>query len=293
VAGEQNTVISTRQLAACGLDSDAITVRTRRAQLRRVHRGVYAFGAGVLTLRGELTAAVLACGDGAVLSHRSAAAWWEMLAWDRREVEIIVPRGAGRGLVGIRPRWSRSLDQRDVWRRDNILVTSPARTVLDLGAHMAPKALRRMVRQSLAEGRVSVRQLSEVLNRSRRHPGARALRAVVADGLVPTRSDHEDIVLDLITQAGLQRPESNPRLRLDDRDIHPDLFWRDHPLAIECDSRRWHSDPLTQQDDADKQAILEAHGIRVLRVTWHQAVNHPRQTLRRIHAALQQVATAQ
>jgi predicted transcriptional regulator of viral defense system len=53
LAAEQNAVISTRQLAACGIDSDAITVRVRRAQLHRVHRGVYAVGSGLLTLHGE------------------------------------------------------------------------------------------------------------------------------------------------------------------------------------------------------------------------------------------------
>jgi len=68
---------------------------------------------------------------------------------------------------------------------------------------------------------------------------------VIADGPGPTRSDHEDIVLDLITQAGLERPESNPKLHLDNRDIHPDLLWRGHHLAIECDSRRYlgHAHP--------------------------------------------------
>lgn len=275
-----------RQLVACGLDSDAIAVRVRRGQLHRVHRGIYAVGTGLLTLRGELTAAALACGDDAVLSHRSAAAWWKMLPWDRHQIEVIVPRSAGRGLAGIRPRWSRSLDERDVWRRDNIRVTSPARTALDLAADMTPRALRRMVRQSLAERRVSIRQLTAVLSRAQRHPGAPALRAVVADGHVPTRSDLEDLALDLLDAAGIARPQVNPALHLDDRDIQPDLLFGRHRLVIELDSRRWHHDPLTQRDDADKQAILEAHGHRVLRITWQQIVNHPQQTLRRIRAAL-------
>jgi hypothetical protein len=108
LAAGQNAVVSTRQLTACGVDSGAVTVRVRRGQLHRVHRGVYAVGTGLLTLRGELTAAVLACGDGAVLSHHAAAAWWELLAWEPRSPEVIVPGGAGRGLDGIRPRWSRS-----------------------------------------------------------------------------------------------------------------------------------------------------------------------------------------
>ena len=286
MAAEQNDVIATWQLKACGLDNRAIAVRVRRAQLHRVHRGVYAVGTGVLTMRGRLTAAVLACGEDAVLSHRAAAAWWGMLEWDGRPVEVIVSRGAGRALDGIRPRWSRSLHEHDVWRRDHVRLTSPARTALDLAADMTPKALRRMVRQSLAERRLSIRGLSDVLSRARRHPGARALRAVVADGHVPTRSELEDLALDLLEAAGIARPDVNPLLRLDGRDIRPDLLFREQRLAIELDSRRWHHDPLTRQDDADKQAILEAHGHRVLRMTFRQIVGDPGQTLRRIRAAL-------
>jgi predicted transcriptional regulator of viral defense system len=285
LAAEQNAVVSTRQLAACGIDSDAITVRVRRGQLHRVHRGVYAVGCGLLTLRGELTAAALACGQGAVLSHRAAAAWWELLAWEPRSPDVIVPGGAGRRLAGIRPRWSRSLERRDVWRRDRILVTSPARTTLDLAADLSATALRRMVRRALAEGRVSIRQLTEVLDRAPRHRGAARLRAVLADGHVPTLSELEDLALDLLAQAGIERPEVNPELVLDGRRLRPDLLWRQARVVVELDGAAWHGDPLTRRDDADKQAILEAHGHRVLRVTWQQVVGCPRQTLARIQAA--------
>lgn len=286
LAREQNDVISTRQLASCGVDTDATAVRVARGQLHRIHRGVYAVGTGALTLRGRLAAAVLACGDDAVLGHRAAAAWWEMLPWPGGPVDVIVPRGAGRRRDAIRPRWSRSLDPRDVWTRDNIRITSPARTVLDLAPGMAPEAYRRTVRQALAEGRVSVRQLTAVLARAPRHLGAAKLRKLVADGYVPTRSALEDLALDLITHAGIERPEINPRLRFDGRTIRPDMLWRDRHVAIELDSRRWHHDLLTREDDAEKQAILEAHGHHVMRITWHQIVNRPTQTIARIRAAV-------
>jgi hypothetical protein len=229
LAARHSGVVTTRQLEACGLDSDAITVRVRRGNLHPIHR------------------------------------------------------------AGIRVHRSR-LDPRDVWTRDGFLVTSPARTILDLAATMPAKPLRRMVRQAQAEQRVNVRQLLEILHRHRAHRGAAKLRAVIADGPAPTRSAHEDLVLDLIDRAGIERPELNPKLRLDGRVIHPDMLWREQRLVIECDSRRWHSDPLTQQDDADKQAILEAHGHRVLRITWHQGVSCPQQTLARIRASRDPVA---
>ena len=133
---------------------------------------------------------------------------------------------------------------------------------------------------------MSVRQLLDIAERCRGHRGAARLRAVVADGPAPTRSPLEDRVLDLIDGAGIPRPEINAPLRLGGRTIVPDYLWRDRRLAIEADSVTWHEHKLVRENDADKQAILEAHGWRVVRVTHEQAERHPRQTLARIQAAL-------
>jgi len=260
-------------------------VRVARGHLHPLYRGVYAVGHDALTQTGRFTAALLACGVDAALSDHAAAAHLGILPWEGRDIDVIVPRGGGRKIDGIRAH-RRRLDPRDVWVRDEIRVTCPARTILDIAATMAPKALRRMVRQAQADHHVNVRQLLEILGRCGGQRGAAKLRAVIADGPAPTRSLHEDHALDLIVHAGIERPEVNPRLRLENRPIEPDLLWRAWRVAIECDSRRWHSDPLTRQDDADKQAILEAHGYRVLRITWHQVLARPQQTLARIRAAL-------
>jgi very-short-patch-repair endonuclease len=286
LACEQNGVVSVRQLNECGLNSGAITVRVRRAQLHRIHRGVYAVGTEALTLRGTFTAAVLACGADAVLSHRAAAAWHAMLRWHGGLPDVIVPRGGGRAMQAIRSHRSNSLDPFDVWRRDGILVTSPARTVLDLAADMSAKALRRMVRQAFADRILSVRQLHDVLARSPRHPGAARLRALLADGYVPTRSELEDRALDLLAAAGIERPEVNPQLVLGERAIEPDLLWRKRRLVVELDGATWHDDRFAREDDAERQALLEAHGYRVLRISWRQLVDHPRQTIARLRAAL-------
>jgi hypothetical protein len=112
---------------------------------------------------------------------------------------------ARRRLDGIRLRYTRSLDSRRL---------APRRHPRDVvGAHgprprgdLPPRAFRRMLRQSLAEGRVSVRQLAEVVQRTPRHRGAGALRAVIADGYVPTRSELEDRALDLLEHSGIERP---------------------------------------------------------------------------------------
>lgn len=284
LAAGHNGVVTTRELAACGIKGPMVTARVRRGHLHRKHHGVYAVGHPALTQTGTFTAAVLACGAGAVLGHHAAAAHLELLMYDGRDPDVIVPRSGGRKIDGITPHRSR-LDPRDVWTRDGIRVTSPARTILDLAATIGPKALRRLARQAQAEHHVNVRQLLEILRRHPGHRGAARLRAAIADGPAPTRSDHEDLVLDLIDRAGLARPELNVALQLGGRRIVPDMLWRAERIVVECDSRRWHSDPLTLRDDADKQAILEAHGHRVVRITWHQAAGNPRQTLARLRVS--------
>lgn len=79
MAGRQHGVVTSVQVEAAGIDKDGIAWRVRTGRLHRLHRGVYAVGHRSLSWRGRWLAAVLAAGDGAVLSHTSAAALWQFL----------------------------------------------------------------------------------------------------------------------------------------------------------------------------------------------------------------------
>ena len=59
-------------------------------RLQRLWRGVYAFGHSELRPEGRLLGAVFACGPGAVLSHRSAANRWGILATARAKIDVTV-----------------------------------------------------------------------------------------------------------------------------------------------------------------------------------------------------------
>jgi hypothetical protein len=245
-------------------------------------------GREALTMRGRMTAAVLACGAGGILSHWAAGAWWQLVEWDERAPEVTVRGGGGRKVDGIRVHRTRGLDRPDVWTRESILVTSPARTALDIAAQTSHKAPRRILRQAQAEGRVSVGQLRDVHTRADGHPGAPVLLAVIVDGPIPTRSIAEDLLLDLVQHAGLPRPEVNPPLRLGGTTLLPDLLWRAQKLVVEVDGAQFHAGRQAREDDARKQAILEAHGYRVLRISYAQLTRHPEQTIARITQALAQ-----
>lgn len=294
LAARQDAVVSRGQLAACGISSDAITVRIRRGHLHRVYRGVYSVIARqCLTPVGVFTAAVLACGPRAVLSHYAAAVYWSMLPWDEaRRPEVTVLGSAGRGLSAIHVHRTRGLNPRDVWQRGALLVTSPERAALDLAAVLDAHALRRMLRQAQAERRLNVQGLAGAIERASGHHGIRALRAVVADGPAPTRSELEDIALDLVDRAGIARPDLNRRRIIQGEVIVPDMRWPELHVVVELDGAAWHEHRLTREHDARKQALMEADGDRVLRVTWSQAVRSPQQTAARIRAALEQARRA-
>lgn len=285
-AAARDGVASLAQLAHCGLDRHAIGVRVRKGMLHRIHRGVYAVGHPGITLRGRFRAAVLAGKRGTALARFSAAADWGFITWKEREPEIIVTRGGARRVPGVTVYRSSTLVRRDVRHRNGIPMTSPARSLIDLATVLPEQALRRAARQAQAMRLVTVREILDICDRLDGHRGAGKLRGVVADGPAPTASPLEDVVLDLLDGAGITRPLINQRLTYGDRTIVPDFLWPDRRLALEADSVTWHEHKLVRENDADKQAILEADGYRVIRVTKEQAERRPSQTLARIRAAL-------
>jgi hypothetical protein len=107
---------------------------------------------------------------------------------------------------------------------------------------------------------------------------------VVERWIVAPEGELEDAVLDLVLRGGFAHPAVNEPLFLDGRRIVPDLCWSRERLIIEADGPH-HDDPLERAADKERQRLLEAHGYRVIRVTWVQAVMRPAATLRRIAEA--------
>ena len=234
-----------------------------------------------ITSEGRFLAAVKACGPTAILSHFSAAALYGLVRWDDRFPEVTVPERRPRSIAASACTEPPSLD---ATRHKGIPITTPARTLIDLAATFDYRALRRAVREA-QRNLVTIPQILETLDRLGPRPGIANLTKILATGHAPTRSELEDAVLDLILKAGFQRPDVNQPIRLQGRRIVPDFRWPDQHLVIEADGAEWHDDRLTREDDAERQAILEAHGERVIRVTWAQAIAHRTQTLERIRAA--------
>jgi hypothetical protein len=279
LAAREHGVLSAAELHACGLNDHAILLRVRKGRLHKRYRGVYAVGHPNLSLNGQFLAAVKACGPDAVLSHFSAGALHGLLKWDDRYPEVTAP--TPRRHPGIRSHRSHSVERT---YREGIPVTPPARTLVDLSAILPFTALRRAVNEALNQRLIKPHELA-----TSHHRGASKLRRILATA-APTRNDFEDIVLALLD--GLPRPEVNQPLHIDGRTYYPDYRWPDHRLILEADGNQFHGHLLARADDAARQAVLEAHGERVLRVTWHQATQQPQRTAARVRAALEATLSA-
>jgi len=131
IAGRQHGAVSWRQMRWAGLGSDAIAYRAENGRIHSVHRGVYLVGHVAAPPLGRDFAAVLACGEAALLSNESAAALWGFGPPSSLSHVLVVGRDPGRR-AGIGVHRARRIDSADVRSRERVPVTSPARTLLDV-----------------------------------------------------------------------------------------------------------------------------------------------------------------
>src|SRR6266511_3782412 len=150
IAARQHGVVSYSQLRAAGMSQPVISKRTKASRLHRLHRGVYAVGHTNLSFEGRCMAATLALGNGAVVSHRSAAAVWGMLPAHTGSIDVTVPGDGGREKhKGIRVHRSSTLIAGVTTRRNGIAVTKPARTLRDLHRTVPQSVYQRAIRRAL------------------------------------------------------------------------------------------------------------------------------------------------
>jgi very-short-patch-repair endonuclease len=265
----QYGVLSAAQLYALGFSKDWVGRRVAAGWLHRLHRGVYAVGHRRLARRGHWMGAVLACGHGAVLSHRSAAALWSI----RPQVEpdlidvTLRTRAGRRRRRGIRVHRPRRLPDDELTTHWEIPATGPARTILDLGSMIDTRPLERAIDEADRLKLVAADDLVELLRRHPGHPGARKLRRVLARhqvGSTATRSELEERFLVLCRRHRLPQPQVNALLL----DYVVDFLWREARLVVEVDGRATHGTRRAFQADRDRDGRLAVAGYTVLRFTW-------------------------
>jgi hypothetical protein len=286
LASNQWGIVDLDELRRCGLTSKAVMARVRAGHLHPLYKRVFAVGHTKLTEQARILAAVKACGSGSFASlHAAGELSGRIVRLGDRRPDVTVLGATTRRHEGIRVHRTMRLDLRDVTRVQGIPATTPARTLVDLAGVLPYAALRRATREAQAQRLVALPQLVETLARLRPCRGAANLAKILATGPAPTRSELEDVVLDLILRGGIAHPDVNVPLTIGGRRIVPDFRWPEQRLVVEADGAKWHDGELAREDDAERQALLEAAGERVVRVRWEQAVCREAQTLVRVRAA--------
>jgi very-short-patch-repair endonuclease len=243
-------VITAAQLRAAGFDESAVHRAMHAGRLHRLYRGVYAVGHRSLSWRGRWLAAVLAAGDGAVLSHSSAAALWQFLRPIPGPTHVTVGAAVRRKpRPGLAFHRSRTIAREHVTRRHGIAVTIAARTIGDIRPTVEPYLFRRELRQAELAGH--------------RVPHLAVTRR--------TRSDLELLFLALCERHDLPRPEVN--VRIGSRLV--DFLFRELRIVVETDSWDYHRGSVAFEDDHERELALHAHGYTTRRYTGEQLESAP------------------
>jgi very-short-patch-repair endonuclease len=221
-------------------------------------------------------AAVLACGPGAVLSHRSAAALWRIGSDWNGPVEVATARST-RSRPGIRRHTAR-LPADEVSVERGIPVTTVPRTLFDLAAVLPLDAVEKAMREAeylRLHDRLSLRDL---LARRRGYRGSRAIRICLArrremKGF--TRSPLEDLFAAFLERASLPRPQVNPWIRVGGRQFQVDCLWSKQRVIVELDGRAAHATDSAFERDRERDRVLRVAGYGVTRITWRQLRDEP------------------
>ncbi|HWE15253.1 MAG TPA: type IV toxin-antitoxin system AbiEi family antitoxin domain-containing protein [Solirubrobacteraceae bacterium] len=268
LAAEQHGVVSRAQLLRRGYSKRAIETRLATGRLHRIHRRVYAVGHTKLTLRGRWMAAVLACGEGAVVSHRDAAALHGLCRPGSGPIHVTAP---GRcNVKGIRCHRARHpLDPRDVTVIDGIPVTTLERTLLDLAEAATRRQFAQAIEQAEREDKLDQHRIDALLARSPGRRGVKPLKealAGLADEPAWMQSELERRFRSLTRAHRLPLPLTNQYVEGE----LVDAFWPQHELVVEVDSWQFHKTRRAFEDDRARDAKLVAAHYRVIRVTYER-----------------------
>ena len=257
-----------------GIGRDEIDGRVRRKRLTLLYRGVYAYGHSSLRAEGRWLAAVLACGEGSVLSHRSAVALHGVGRTTRTAIDVTTPRPSRRSVDGIDRHAARSLHPDDITSLNAIPVTTIARTLLDLAEVVPRRRLDKSIEEADRRNLLDLAALDALIARSPGRHGLKPLAAALAAYRPEpafTREELERRFLALCREAGLPPPSAN--IWIGDKEV--DFLWPDERIVVEVDGWDTHRTRAAFERDRARDAQLTAQGYRVIRFTWRQVTQEP------------------
>jgi predicted transcriptional regulator of viral defense system len=284
LAGRQHGIVSTPQLFELGYSRAAVSRGVAAGRLHPIHKCAYALGHAALSRQGICFAAILAAGDGALLSHRSAAWLWGLTARWQPVVEVTAasPRHT-RSKIRLHSAKALTLD--DVSLFDGIPTTAVPRTLLDFAA-VDPWYLGPALNNAKRLGLLDLIAIDALVKRSRGFRGVARLREALLlhRPRAFTRSGLEQQFLRLVQSAGLPRPSMN--LFIEGYEL--DAYWEAERFAVELDTYDYHGDPNSFEMDRLRQEDLKLAGIEMTRITGVRMDREPRAIATRLRQLLTQ-----
>lgn len=226
-----------------------------------------------LTTDGRALAAVLACGEEAVLSHRSAALLWGVRGGTTARWHVTSPTMSG-GLEGppsVATHRTRRLPPEDVAHVRGIPVTTLARTLVDLAQVGTAREVGGAVHEAEVLRLLDVTAVEAVIARLPGRRGIRMLRAALArpaEG--PSRTAFVTAFLELCEGHGLPTPRTSVHLDMGARLVEVDALFAGRRLLVELDGEAVHGTSRSFHADRRRDAALAARGYLTLRLTWQR-----------------------
>jgi len=291
-------MVARAQMLALGFSATAIQHRIAYGRLHPVARGIYAVGWPYLDPRRRWAAAVLAAasgdkaahsptqpylGNGTALSHRSAARLWGIGTEERGRIDLSVLRTQAVYRPGLLVRRRPSLPASQIQTWDDLPVTSPVQTLIDLATELSSIEVERAVNDADKRDLIDPESLRLALDSHAGEPGVRPLRTIL-DRLTfrLSDSDLEIYFRPIAASAGLPSPLSKQWVN----GFEVDFFWPDLGLVVETDGLRYHRTPSAQNRDARRDRAHTLAGMTPLRFTHYEIRYEPRRVRSELTRAL-------
>ena len=271
LARRQLGLVTTPQFARLGWSHHSVLHLVERGLLFPVRRQVWRT-AGTPPSRDQvLLAAVLAAGEGALLSHASAAG-----AWGYRQVptpdviHVVTDSWSQPRLVGVKGHRTKSLPDHHRSRVGALPVTSAERTLIDCCGQLLPAQLKSATSDGLRRKVLTLPRLTRCVDEVPRS-GRRAIVPVVellgtlVEGYDPGDSDPEVDLVDAIVAAGFPRPAQQVRVHHDGHTMFVDVGWPELRVGYEYDSIEYHEHRF--HEDRDRLRRLKRAGWDVWPIT--------------------------
>ncbi|MEN9803842.1 MAG: hypothetical protein RIS41_689 [Actinomycetota bacterium] len=288
LADSQHGVITRQQARETGI-TDRVWYRLQSTGvLRPVHKGVAVLVGHVETRRQRMMAAVLSIGDHAIVSHRSAGEIWGVWnASDDDPIDVIVGKRRGRPVIpGVIAHVPRDLDELAPLRRDDVRVTGPARTLLDI-AGVNPLAAPHVVERMLMAGLITRRRIAAVVARHSKQ--GRAGIGPVREILVswPYEEQASESVLEYHLQGILGNTPLPPyETQIEVGPYRLDAGWSRWKVGVEADG--WGK--FGNRDDFERLSrrdnFLQSQGWLIAHFSWRDIVRRPGYVYGAIHGLM-------